>query len=133
MHNYQFFSIALVALGLGACQSPVPPAEESAQVNDPVEFLRNVETESLALDKEVGAAYWVRATHITADTGILAAKAGERQLAFQSKVIEQARAFKDLPMDAETARGIELILRGSSLPAPDDAAGHRFRGYVWRG
>jgi peptidyl-dipeptidase A len=122
MHNYLFFSVAFIGLGLSACQSPVAPADEAAQPKDPVAFLRNVEAESLELDKEVGAAYWVRATHITADTGILAAKAGERQLAFQSKVIEQARDFKDLPMDAETARGVELILRGSSLPAPDDPA-----------
>ena len=122
MHKYLFFSVALFGLGLSACQSPVPPADESTQTKDPVEFLRNVEAESLELDKEVGAAYWVRSTHITPDTGILAAKAGERQLAFQSRVIEQARDYKGLPMDAETARGIELILRGSSLPAPDDAA-----------
>ena len=122
MHKYLFFSVAFFGLGLSACQSPVPPADESTQTKDPVEFLRNVEAESLELDKEVGAAYWVRSTHITPDTGILAAKAGERQLAFQSRVIEQARDYKGLPMDAETARGIELILRGSSLPAPDDAA-----------
>ena len=122
MHKYLFFSMALFGLGLSACQSPVPPADESTQTKDPVEFLRNVEAESLELDKEVGAAYWVRSTHITPDTGILAAKAGERQLAFQSRVIEQARDYKDLPMDTETARGIELILRGSSLPAPDDSS-----------
>lgn len=122
MHNYLIFLLAFMGLGLSACQSPVPPADKTVQAKDPVEFLRNVEAQSLALDKEVGAAYWVRSTHITADTGILAAKAGERQLAFQSKVIEQARDYKDLPMDAETARAIELILRGSSLPAPDDAA-----------
>ena len=120
MRNSLFFSLAVIGLSLSACQSPVTPNDDASLAQDPVEFLRNVETESLALDKEVGAAYWVRSTHITSDTGILAAKAGERQLAFQSKVIEQARKFKNRPVDAETARGIELILRGSSLPAPDD-------------
>ena len=122
MHKYLFSSVALFVLGLSACQSPVPPVDEATQSPDPVEFLRNVEAESLELDKEVGAAYWVRSTHITPDTGVLAAKAGERQLAFQSRVIEQARSYKGLPMDAESARAIELILRGSSLPAPNDAA-----------
>ena len=122
MHKYLFSSVAFFVLGLSACQSPVPPVDEAIQSPDPIEFLRNVEAESLELNKEVGAAYWVRSTHITPDTGILAAKAGERQLAFQSRVIEQARDYKGLPMDAESARAIELILRGSALPAPDDAA-----------
>lgn len=90
-------------------------SEESA-----AEFLIRVEQEMLELDKETGAAYWVRATHITPDTGLLAAKAGERQLAFLSKIVEQAKRYKDTSMDAETARGIELILRGSAMPAPDD-------------
>ena len=50
----------------------------------------------------------------------MAAKAGERQLAFLSKIVEQAKRYKDTSMDAQTARGIELILRGSAMPAPDD-------------
>ena len=109
----------VLLLGSVGCEFDVNvevDSEESA-----AEFLIRVEQEMLELDKETGAAYWVRATHITPDTGLLAAKAGERQLAFLSKIVEQAKRYKDTSMDAESARGIELILRGSAMPAPDDA------------
>ena len=111
-------AVMVLLLGSVGCEFDVNvevDSEESA-----AEFLIRVEQEMLELDKETGAAYWVRATHITPDTGLLAAKAGERQLAFLSKIVEQAKRYKDTSMDAQTARGIELILRGSAMPAPDD-------------
>ena len=76
----------------------------------------------LALNKEVGLAFWLRATYITPDTGELAARASERSLAFDSALIAQAKALKGVPTDPESARAIELILRGSSMPAPNDPA-----------
>lgn len=85
------------------------------------EFVERIEKESLQLNEEVGAAYWVRQNFITKDTAVLAAKAGERALEFESKMVEQAKQYKGTKMDAETARAIELMLRGSSAPAPDDA------------
>ena len=118
-HAFKLVVGMVLLLGSVGCEFDVNvevDSEESA-----AEFLTRVEQEMLELDKETGAAYWVRATHITPDTGVLAAKAGERQLAFLSKIVEQAKRYKDTPMDEETARGIELILRGSSMPAPDDA------------
>jgi len=84
------------------------------------EFVARIQAEGLALNKEVAAAYWVRNTYITPDTAILAAKAGERALAFESSVVKQAKKFKGKKMDVETARAIELMLRGSSAPAPND-------------
>jgi len=83
-------------------------------------FVARIQAEGLALNKEVAAAYWVRNTYITPDTAILAAKAGERALAFESSVVKQAKKFKGKKMDVETARAIELMLRGSSAPAPND-------------
>jgi peptidyl-dipeptidase A len=84
------------------------------------EFVTRIEAEGLALSKEVSAAYWVRNTYITDDTAVLAAKAGERSLAFSSAMLEQAEKFKGTEMDQDTARAIELMLRGSSAPAPKD-------------
>ena len=40
--------------------------------------------------------------------------------ALQSALIAQAKKLKDVPTDPESARAIELILRGSSMPAPND-------------
>lgn len=89
--------------------------EETAQ-----EFVARIQAEQLELSEEVAAAYWVRNTYITPDTAVLAAKAGERSLAFESAMVEQAKKFKGQKMDSETARAIELMLRGSSAPAPND-------------
>lgn len=91
-----------------------------ARAESPAQFLARSEQEMLALGKEVGLAHWLRATYITPDTGELAARASERALAFDNALIAQAKALKDLPMDAESARAIELILRGSAMPAPND-------------
>lgn len=84
------------------------------------EFVARIEAEGQALAKEVEAAYWVRQTYITDDTAVLASKAGERSLAFSSSVVEQAKQYKGSKMDKNTARAIELMLRGSSAPAPND-------------
>ena len=116
-------SIASVLL-LVACGSPIEENQvggnDEAVAESPADFLRRSEQEMLDLNKEVGLAFWLRATYITPDTGELAARAGERSLAFESALIAQAKKLKDVPTDPESARAIELILRGSSMPAPND-------------
>ncbi len=89
--------------------------EESA-----ADFVARMEVEGRELAREARAAYWVRNTYITGDTAILAAAAGERGLAFESAMVKQAKQYLGTDMDPETARAIELMLRGSSAPAPDD-------------
>jgi len=86
------------------------------------QFVSRIEEEGGQLNKEVSAAYWVRSTYITPDTAILAAKAGERALTFESNMVKQAKQFRSAEMDTDTARAIELMLRGSSAPAPNDPA-----------
>jgi peptidyl-dipeptidase A len=103
--------------------SPLAMAENGhtkAKKETAKEFVTRIEAEGMALSKEVSAAYWVRNTYITDDTAVLASKAGERSLAFSSSMVEQARKFKGTKMDPDTARAIELMLRGSSAPAPND-------------
>lgn len=84
------------------------------------QFVERIQAEGRELAKEVEAAYWVRQNFITKDTAVLAAKAGERSLEFESKMVEQAKKYNGTDMDTVTARAIELMLRGSSAPAPDD-------------
>ena len=103
------------ALLLGCDQSPDTGPKESA-----ADFVARMEVEGRELSREARAAYWVRSTYITEDTAILAAAAGERGLAFESAMVAQAKQYLGTDMDAETARAIELMLRGSSAPAPDD-------------
>jgi peptidyl-dipeptidase A len=103
--------------------SPIAMAEDghsNSKKETAKEFVTRIEAEGKMLAKEVEAAYWVRQTYITDDTAVLASKAGERSLAFSSSVVEQAKKYKGTKMDKNTARAIELMLRGSSAPAPND-------------
>jgi len=113
----KLYSLALVAVL--TLSSPFTTTN-AAKKETAKEFVARIQAEGLELNKEVAAAYWVRSTYITPDTAVLAAKAGERSLAFESSVVEQAKKFKGKKMDTETARAIELMLRGSSAPAPND-------------
>jgi len=95
-------------------------AEDSGKKETAKEFVDRIQAEGKELAKEVEAAYWVRQNFITKDTAVLAAKAGERALGFESSMVEQAKKFKGTKMDSDTARAIELMLRGSAAPAPND-------------
>lgn len=113
---------ALLSLSLSTISYAEHHAKTAEKTETAKEFVERIQAEGLELAKEVEAAYWVRNTYITKDTAILAAKAGERSLEFESKLVAQAKQYLGTDMDEETARAIELMLRGSSAPAPDDAA-----------
>ena len=109
----------LVAMALASCDQGEVFKQPAESAKD---FVARIQQEGSELNKEVSAAYWVRNTYIIPDTAILATKAGERALAFESSMVKQAKAFKGTDMDAVTARAIELMLRGSAAPAPNDPA-----------
>ena len=122
--------IALAALGLSACEAqkqeaaataPDQNSQAAAETQETAkEFVARIQEEGKVLAKEIEAAYWVRQTYITPDTATLAAKAGERSLAYEASMVEQAKKYKGTEMDPVTARAIELMLRGSAAPAPSD-------------
>ena len=51
------------------------------------EFVERIQAEQLAIAEEIWAAFWVRQNFITKDTAVLAAKAGERSLEFESRMV----------------------------------------------
>ncbi|MDG0968235.1 MAG: M2 family metallopeptidase [Porticoccaceae bacterium] len=114
-----YLSILVLVLTASACAER--PFEQPAATETAKQFVQRIQEEGAVLDKEISAAYWVRSTYITPDTAILASKAGERGLSFASRMVKQAKQYRDSPMDQDTARAIELMLRGSAAPAPDDA------------
>jgi peptidyl-dipeptidase A len=91
--------------------------EETAQ-----QFVARINAELAELRFEVATAYWVQSTYITPDTNFLAAKASEKMLAFNSRAVAESARYLDLEMDRDTARQLELIRRGTAMPAPDDPA-----------
>ena len=110
-----------ISIAIAACLNSTPLLADDHKQESAKDFVERVQNEGKELAKEIEAAYWVRSTYITKDTGVLAAKAGERSLEFESKVFNQAKQYKGQKMDPATARAIELMLRGSAAPAPNDA------------
>lgn len=109
-------------LPIAACTAPPPvtapdplaPATESdAQV-----FVQRVNSEAYQRRHESAAAAWTAATYINDDTQLLAAKANERDLAYQATLLEEAKRFKDLKLDAHTARSLQIILTGNTILPP---------------
>ncbi|NNF66516.1 MAG: peptidase M2 family protein, partial [Gammaproteobacteria bacterium] len=128
-----FLPIFLVAMMLAACEggdgaaSQVKAAADaarnaSATAEDARQYVERYNVESKELAEELTRLAWVNATYITDDTEWLMARATEKQLAFNSRMIEEAKRFIGVRMDEDTARAINLIKLNSSMPAPDDAA-----------
>ena len=109
------FLLAIVALA--ACsggQSSQDVSATAATDRSAKEFIDEVNRESAELNKEGGAAYWVNATYITTDTSLLAAKATEKGLEFQSRIVEESKKYDGAEMDADTARQMMLITAGTT-------------------
>ncbi len=99
----------------GAATAPAPTAAEADA------FVAEVDRKTREHYAEETAAQWVAATYITADTGLLEAKASERALTRLKHDIDASRRFDGVAgISAETARKIDLLRRQSAMPAPDD-------------
>ena len=115
------------ALALAGCEresggaAPGTAAEAAAPTETAEEFVARINDEYLELYKESAAAGWVRATYITPDTGLLAARMNERYSAWHTAAVKDSMAYDGVEMDASTRRAMDLLKLGSSAPAPDDA------------
>jgi len=130
MERIKILPLALLALALTACQpqsatETQAAAEPHAAATEgpsetPEEFVARVNAEWDKVGPELGAAYWVRATYITPDTAVLAAKASERALNMTNEVIEESKQFVGMEMSDDAARQINLFKIQTSMPAPSD-------------
>ncbi|MCP4679995.1 MAG: M2 family metallopeptidase [Deltaproteobacteria bacterium] len=127
--------IAIVMVVLAAsCQAPPPPdsvpcpkepevAEEVAPTaEDAAKFMKELETELLDLWIVREQSEWVKATHITHDTDLLAARANEAVMEFVGRKAEEAKRFAGLKLDDVLKRKFDLFKLSLSLPAPSDDA-----------
>ncbi len=122
-------SISAAVVGLAGCdRSPTPgeqapeatstaPADETAD-----QFIARVNSELRAMYPQMTAAQWLSSTYINDDSQLLAAKANERYLTQLNDWIAQAKRFEGQEMTADTARSIQLLKLGTSMPAPSDPA-----------
>ena len=114
-----------LALALLLAQNP-PPASGSAAPATAAEakaFVARANEDLKRLLVREETAGWVKQTYITDDTEKLSAWAAEDTLAYVSKAIPESLRFRGVNgLDAGTARALELLRLGTTLPAPRDPA-----------
>jgi peptidyl-dipeptidase A len=109
--------LLLAAAALCACapaasqQTPPSPGAQAqrASPEDAKPFVARVNGDLKRLFSESSTADWIKNTYITDDTERSAASANERVLAYQSDAAKTATRFKDLQLDADTARSLYLL------------------------
>lgn len=68
------------------------------------------------------SAAWLQATYITDDSQMIASRASEEFLAWQSRKVEEAKRFNNVKgLKPDTARAL-MLLKNVSAPAPSDPA-----------
>ena len=105
-----------VSVSASTEDTPLPGADE---------FVRETSEKYEELRLEGAAAAWAYQTYITPDTALLAARAQERELKFQSSAVAGARRYDGMELEPLTQRAINSIKWGTTLPAPDDDAKRR--------
>ena len=108
-----------------ACQGPTDTAVEPKAAPTAAEaaaFMEGFEARLLDLWVAKERSDWVKATFITHDTDLLAARANEAVMEFVSRRAEGAKRFEGLALGAALERKFELLKLSLSLPAPSDAA-----------
>ena len=126
---------AAAAPGSGCCPlrgtlaADAPPVDATAATSAPTvtaadaaAFMTRFEAERRRLLAERERADWIRSTHITADTQLLAERAEVALMAFMTESVDEARAFADLPLDGALARKMKLLRLSQTIAAPADPA-----------
>ena len=104
---------------------PVSASTEDTPLQSAEDFVRETSEQYEEVGREGAAAAWAYQTYITPDTALLAARAQERGLRFQSSAVEGARRYDGVELAPLTQRAINAIKWGTTLPAPDDDAKRR--------
>ena len=111
----------IVVAGQQSAQAAKPAAapapKESADA-----FIARVNKEMREDYTEMTAAQWLSETYINDDSQLVASKANERGLVKVGQYAEQARAYQGQPMSPATARSLQLLRLGITVPPPKDPA-----------
>ena len=114
--------IVVAALALTV---PLSASTEDTPAQNAEDFVRETSEQYEEFRREGAAAAWAYQTYITPDTALLAARAQERGLKFQSSAVENAKRYDGIELAPLTQRAVNAIKWGSTLPAPNDDAKRR--------
>jgi peptidyl-dipeptidase A len=111
---------AVMFAGCGA--SDQKAAAGKATAADADKFVAELNDDIRKMTPHITAANWLQSTYITDDSQLIASKANEELLGWQSRRVEESKRFNGVEsMSADTARAIAL-LKNVSAPAPSDKA-----------
>ncbi len=105
-----------VSVGASTEDTPMQSAED---------FIKATSEKYEEMRLEGAAAGWAYQTYINQDTALLASRAQERSLKFQSTAVEGAKRYDGMELDPLARRALNSIKWGTTLPAPDDDAKRR--------
>lgn len=97
-------------------KNETPSTNKSAQA-----FIADVNDRYMDIYRETTAAQWAYVTYLNEDTSLLAAKANERLMTFEKEILSEARAYKNSPMSASTAKAYTNLTLGKTLLPPDES------------
>ena len=118
MRTRAFVSALTLTVSAGLLAGCAP--EQSAE-----QFVEETSAKYEEMRLEGAAAGWAYQTYINQDTALLASRAQERSLKFQSSAVEGAKRYDGMELDPVTRRAINSIKWGTTLPAPNDDAKRR--------
>ena len=108
---------ALAITSCGGSQQKGAATPEEAD-----KFVEGLNADLRVMQPYQSSAAWLQATYITDDSQLIASKASEEFLGWQSRKVEEAKRFNDVKgMKPETARAL-MLLKNVSAPAPSDPA-----------
>jgi peptidyl-dipeptidase A len=111
---------AVVLAGCGGSDQKATGGKGTAAEAD--KFVAELNADIRKMTPHITAANWLQSTYITDDSQLIASKANEELLAWQSRRVEESKRFNGVEgMSADTARAIAL-LKNVSAPAPSDKA-----------
>jgi peptidyl-dipeptidase A len=131
-------SVAVCAAlaGLAGCKPKAPAAANSAGTASEAAAKRAADIENETADqfiarvnkemhddyREITAAAWLGDTYINEDSQLVSSKANERALAKLGDYVAQSKKFDGTQMSPETARAMQLLRLGITVPPPKDPA-----------
>jgi peptidyl-dipeptidase A len=105
---------------VGLALAGMLPAAEPPTVREAQAFIQDAEARLLASSVEASRADWVKATYITDDTEILAAKADELSINETVALAKKATRFDSLKLPEDVARKMKLLKLSLTLATPAD-------------
>lgn len=103
-----------------AVTTPEPSSTSELTAEDARKFVEDAQRELEEISIEGAQTAWVYQTYINQDTQSLAARVGEKGTALAVRYANEAARFRDVEVDADLRRKLDILGRGITLPAPQD-------------